>query len=746
MDFDNIYDYCDYDEVCFSDILESAIASNFFTTKYVRSDDSISMASDVLDLFTAHFYIFRDYAESHGIYKSSSKLNALYNRTNKSTLAYCSNALRSLTMAVSTANIPLAMRIMRSLYETLVISTALNYKLSNQKTSVLNKSATKKAESICGVDENDDKFYINKIKEKLNKNDINSTPSRFSSFDCSFDWTAPLFESFDESKIKSVFNKSLEQLLDNIEIEDITKILGLYEFDSMHQMTDPFYHHSIIEIYSNSKNPTISPLCFDDPNESGLSYYSKYEEAFFLDEIKQLGPLFSTYFRSTALKSKKLINRFDRVNEDIVLSSFSYYSDDYYPDSESPKRVKRISFESGNESSYVNIVKNFKQQAKDGISYNIDKDDYYKDLEECNIDPMFIKILTGLTKSDSTEEMESINNYFSTYKDNYIVSDDAFFIDENNPRWFDKNKPRLYGYYDGLVNEGHSSDLAYKWQNIFKSLLNGLRFDDIKNLPIEAQYKFFETSDYKKIFINYNAENHYSKEESAIAQFLISTIQSFTNICNLILINDASTALNEAKKLYESIIIKTYIGIKNKKELSGIVENQDNLPVFKFLSEAMNYTTITIQLTNDKKELIESNLFPQNEYVEEKAEKFFSKKHPKLIKDMIDETKLFSFAADDDLHSIDDIALYLSNTIGLDVSASTFNRMYLSNLSINVPFFNDGDASDNTLSLMILDFASLLNRTLSYDIISDLIADEYLNKVVDVINFMIEKDLDEIDV
>lgn len=746
MDFDNIYEYSEYNEARFSDIIKSAMVSKFVSPRYIRFDDSITIASEVVTMFKTNFFIFKDYIESNGIYRRKSRFNELYNRTNKSSLVYFSNALRSLDMAVASANIPLAMRIIRSLYESLVIIIAINYELDSQNSAVLNKYVKRKMESTGKLVVNDDKYYVNKIREKLNKNDINSTPSLFSSFECSLDWLTTLFESLDESKIKSIYNKSLEQLLVNIEIEDITKVMGIFEFDSMHQMSGPFYYHSIVDIYLNSKIPTMTPLSFDDLNEVGISYYSKFKEAFFLDELKQLGSLFSTYFKSTAFNNVDLIRRFDRVNLDIVLSPFNRYIENYYPESNSPISVKRISFEIGNESSYVNIVKNFKLQSQEGECYHINNDDYYKDLEKGNIDPMFIKILKGLIKTGSLKEMESINEYFSTYKDNYIVSDDAFFINQDNPRWIDKNRHQLNNYYDGLVNNNSSSNLAYKWQNVFKSLLNGLRFDDIDKLPIEAQYKLFKTGEYKKIFINYNAENIYKKDELSTAQLLISSIQSFTNICNLILINDVSTALNEAKKLYDTIIIKTYIGIKNKKELRQVIINQEDLTVFKFLSEAMNYTTISIQLTNDKKELIEGNLFPTKEYDGEKAEKFFALKQPKLIKKMIKENELFSFAADDDLHSIDDIAFYLCNKIGLDVSVSTFNRMSLYNKFLNAPFFTEGVISDNTLSLMILDFASLLNRTLPYDIISDLISNESLINVMSVVNFMIEKDLGEINV
>lgn len=749
MNFINIYEYSDYDKEAFADIIERVKSFNFISPKYVVSDDSISVACDVVSLFKTNFFIFKDYIEFHGFYKEKIEINKIYNRTNKSAIEYYSNALRSLDMAVASSNIPLAMRIMRSLYESLVISIALNYRLANQKLSILNKSAIERAESISkGVDikDNDDDYYINKIAEKLKNNDINSIPSLLASFESSLNWTVPLFKTFDESKIKKIFNKSFEQLSENIKIEDITKVLGIFEFDSMHQMTSPFYYYSIVDIYLNSKNPTITPLYFDNANELGISYYSNYEKAFFLDELKQLTSLFSIYFRSTSFNDNKLLDRFEKVNEDIVLSPFLNIPDNYYPKSRAKTGVRRISFDIGNESSYVNIVKKFRQQAKNGDNYSIKKDDYYKNLEFCNIDSMFIKIIKNIIKSESIEEKESINNYFATYKDNYIVCDDAFSIDSNNPRWFDNERYLLYGYYNGLVNENHSSNLAYKWQNVFKSLLNGLRFYDIKKLPIEAKCKLFENAESKKVFINYNSENIYKKEELATAQFLISSIQSFTNICNLILINDASTALNEAKKLYESIILKTYIGIKNKKDFRGVILDQEKLTVFKFLSESMNYTTINIQLTNDKKELIERKVFPTKEYESERAEYFYKMKQPKLIKDIMNNNKPFSFTAEDELHSINDIAKYLSNKIGLDVSVSIFNRMYLLNQSINSPFFSDDDVSDNTLSLMILDFASLLNRTLPYDIIADLIDDKRLKNVMDIINFMIKKDLGEINV
>jgi hypothetical protein len=747
MNLDNIYEYEEYDKVVFSSLIDKARALNFVYPKFVRTNNNILVACDVANLFKTNFFLFRDCVESNGFYKKNTRGNKLYNRINQSTMVFCSDALRSLDMALSSANVPLAMRIMKSIYDTLVLSTAINTDSLKKKSCLTEKQLSKYATLLSNIHDEDDLFYVNKIRAKLKQNDLNSVPSQFSSFNLSLDWLTPLFSAVGENKIKSIFNKSYEQLVQNISVEDITKILGIFEFDFINQMAVPFYEYSIVDIYMNNKNPAITPLVFDDINELGISYYSKYEESFLLDSLKLLPKLFVTYFKTTSIQNNDLLSWFSKVNTDIVLKPFSNYKRDYYPEGGASKEVQRISFERGNESSYVNIVNDFKQQAKLGSSYYIDNQNYYVNLSECNIDPMFIKVMKGLINIDSDEKKESINKYFSNYKDTYIVSDDAFCVDKNNPRWAKDRHNYCSSSYEGQVNNNFSGDLAYKWQSVFKSLLNGFRFHDIKKLPIEAQCNFFNLKEPKRIFINYNADNKYKMEdELATGQFLISCVQSFTNVCNLILVNDIASALNETKKLYDSIIIKTYIGIKNKQEVKGVVVDQGDLTVFKFLSDAMNYTTINIQLTNDKKELIEGNIFPSKVYNSDEANNFYRMKHPKIIRDMMEEHELFSFTGDDGLNSVDDIASYLSNNIGLDVSVSTFNRLYISNLSKKVPFFSTKEISDNTLSLMILDFASLINRTLQYDIMSNIIDKKSITKVIDVVNYMLKRDLGEIDV
>lgn len=746
MDFDNIYNNEEYDDVLFSDIFNRVKSSKFFYPKYMERNSNLSVACEVIELFKTNFFMFNSYLESECIYTKSNKVTSLCSRINHSTRDFFYNSLRSLNMAIANSNVPLSMRIINSIYETLVISTSINYGLVNNDSSELYQSITKRCSVVNKINCSKDSTCISDMKNKLHKNDINSIPPSFEYFYNSLQWLSPLFKDCDENKLSRIFNVPLDSIIKDFNVDDLGKILGIYQFENLHEMTKPFCNYSIVDIYLNNKNPSLTSLDFDEINERGISYYSRYEEALLLDSLKQLPILFEIYFKSIPNMQTEMVSRFSRANYDFVLNPFRTYTT-RYPDGENQKPVQIISFEKSNESCYASIVEKFKIQSKLKKGYFVTKEDYYKKLEFCNIDPMFIKIIQGLVPTVSIDEQAFVNNYFTTYKDNYVVSDEAFSIYDNNPRWNDLNSSLFDGFYKNQVNTNSSSKLAYKWQNVFKSLLNGIRFNDINKIPIEANCDFIGLDKGKKVFINYKVDNEYNlKGEFATGQFLISSIQSFVNICNLILINDFASAIRESKKLYESIVLKTYIGFKNSQEAKYAQIEQENLTVFKFLSEAMNHNSINIQLTNDKKELFEQNIFPTKEYNCVIANNYFSRRIPKIIKDMINNNEWFSFADNDDLDSFDDIANYLSNYVGLDLSLSSYDQIYVSNFSLNVPFFSTHCVSDNVMSLLILDFASLLNRTLPYDIITEIVDNKSLTKLMDIVSYMLNEDLGGIDV
>jgi hypothetical protein len=692
---------------------------------------------DLSLLFEANFMQYKMFCESNGIYKDESNNN--YNYINKSTLESIAKALNSLRCALASVNIPLSMRIIREIYDTLIVSIAINQgELENKKGYLYSNYDSELAKY--NSDDVSDSYYIDRLIKKIDGRKIFDDVCDFSLFDLDLSFTYPLFRQLDKDKECVNIKKPNKNKKQKIKTVDLAKILNLHDMDYIYEMTQSFYSYSLLNQFFDSEYYAVSPLDFPDDNRKALCIYINLNKVYLLQALKQLSKLLDAYFGSCFTNG---LERYKAVNKQIIKECCNL-SVDYFEKIEDFSFSNQMSFEDSDEAKFVSILKDFKQQKMNGEQYHIENDKFYPSLTRCNVDPTFIDIMRGKISIDTDRDKDSINKFFNDYKQCHLVTDECYHINH------EMDVDTMFGtVYDdklpGFYNIKRSGDLAYKWMNIFRSFLNGIRFSDTQVFPIEAYVKSDINSDMRKIFILNNAQNVYKKNvENNIDQLMISCVQMFCNMCNSIILNDESTALNEARRLYDAIVIKTYLSATFFEDYYSDKDgNQSRL--ISYLNDSVLADEIGLIRTKNKKIVEESHLFADKRYNEKLEKRYIDRCTTDIERKKIDTFKPFSFTLSDNLKSVNDIADFLYNEKGIDVYLVTFNKMLDSYAAFTAPFLNKGGSNDDALVLMILDYASLLVRTTGIDLIITATDSSRINRAVSVLNYMLKKDLKLLD-
>jgi hypothetical protein len=629
-----------------------------------RQDQELQM---MIGLYFATFKYFKEYLDSYRLLNRSG--NKDVDRINNSMTSYIFDSVRVCLVSISTANHPLFLRTVRELYESIVIAIAIN-QIDEKGQYVLLSSFNDKVSSV-SYRPFTEKLFVKDLKSNLKKGIDDRTFFNFnvSSFTDDLEWTYPIFKMIDPYHKKVKLKKSDDSGTWGITVLNLANLLDIKGYDIVEFETLAYKHISILEHFSDSINPTVHKMSFE--NEINDLYIANIQR---IRESCKSASIFITH----------------------VIDSFFYAI-------AIPQRLSLI---------LSNLVRVITYTVPNNLMSSF-KDDFaglYEELPGITYkDSKFMEILKENLDIISDNQKDKINKYFSTYKDKFLVTNDVYTIGKT------------------IEGDEHScTNITIKYMNVFRSLLFGLRYYKDNDLPslLTAKHTFMgypKSVANKKAFLTDELVNY---QESNIDVLTLSLIQGVANLCNSALLGANISFLEEARLLYESIILKTYLNIKFK---------DDDCVVDKYFEESAKTIMAQHKVISLRDKIIQDDL--NNHLIDSSMKKTFAM-YNDMYSTNLSNHFLFSVCEVDGIESFDDMLKYLS---GRDIylHLSSFDKFYNQKSFEILPYINKANLTDNEVKLTILDLSLLVFKCFKYDSFLKKVGYEKLTDVIQLGIYMI---------
>lgn len=658
-------------------------------------DEKLHLLFEKLSLFNIVFYQFERYVKEHDSLSSIDEYEI--KRVDKRVIEYLSISLKTLRMALATANCSFAMRITEGIYRTLILAIALNIKDDDGKYILLKTYLDEKYLFDFSDESNED--YIKRIS--YNSESIVSFEllnfKKKNLFNDDLSWTYPLFKILDSENLLCNIRNPEDKY--KITLDDISRVLVMNSYDIIPCTSEAFNTYSSFEHYFDAKNPVIPPFDFaEDKKYSFFFNFSRFSIGNVFSSVLYMTSMIVEFLYSIEI-NEKLSKKFNDISFQITESLYNL--DSKVDDIKNPKKtLMNEPFAATN----MNEVR--------------------------NNDDMFAKILNGMVDVSSDKDKEAINEYFVTYRDKFLVSNEVYGVE-----------------HVFVSNQISSESIALKYMNCFRSLLNGLRFSKYERYPSKSKYdkkKVFP--DNNKIFKKASNQIFKSKYEDLSFENIITSYQLLANVCNSVIIGDKDNALIEAKHLYETIGLKTALF---RWDMENFFDEKDIEKVSSYLryQEANMQNGLTSLLKCEFAKFIEKdevfNDIPFDKVTENKYKTKFAKDSGFETFPVMDN---FKFTKINSINSYETLFKYLSDKKEMNIVLSQFDRMYKQHNKLSMPFFDDDDIKDQDLILLILELAEILVQTTLFDTIVMFLKDDNIDIVIDTVLYMIKSDLAMIEI
>lgn len=478
---------------------------------------------------------------------------------------------------------------------------------------------------------------------------------------------------------------------DNLTIEVLVRLLALHDLKPALANTKQFLSHSITELFSNTKNPTIEYYFL--PDEDDFNYLGRIEKEYMENSIVSEVFVFQTL--SCLVESTlEYINILELSQKDV--DSFNYYLDIILSCGDEDEELDNLQEEDDDDANLYDegFISSNEMEYPFDVRYN---------------DSLFFNILKGNNKMS----IEEINSYFVNYRNKYLVSSDVISCEDT----FHKM----------------TTTLAYKYLNIFRSLLIGMRFYKTQFNPDEVCIKdssfvgiMDKIYDNKIIFDSTEFERMVLNDDELKSNILLVTlIQHMVNICNSIISDDISSSLVEMMSLYEMAVMKIYINFMGDNCLNNFLDecfflSQKNIQDVKIFEELLDELEDYQPLSQEsEKQLIEQ--------MEENGD-FKQYDYPSP----------FDFAPNN-IHGISDIVQFLNNKVDIDLEVIDKNNLFDIYNIINNPFEIMHDDLDLKLSKMLLGVSQMIVSSLKCDPLFEI--NENMKTAMDICESLIQFDL-----
>lgn len=681
----------DYDVLLFEIMIE-----NYDYIKYVDyDDDKLYYLSEELSLFNIIYYQFQSYIKEHNSLSSITENEII--RVNERVIEYVGTSLKTLRMALITANCSFTMRISDGIYRTLLLAIALNVRDDEGRYILLNSYLDEK--HLFDFSDDSNEVYAKRIScntgiamsyELLNLKEKNL-------FEDDLSWTYPLFQFKDPDNIYC----NIKDEKSKITLDDISRVLGMNSYDIIPCTAEAFTSYSAFEHYFDAKCPVISPFDFEEDKKD--SFYFNYSRHFIGDifsSVLTMTSFIAEFFDSMDI-DEELAVKFDDISFEITESLYDL--DGKIDDIKSPN---------------ISLMKD------PFIAKNMN--------EVRNNDDMFARIFNGDVKVTTDKDKEVINNYFTTYRDNFIISNEVYGVD--------------HVFTSSSIL---SESIALKYMNCFRSLLNGLRFSKDKKYPSKSKFSnkdtFLDNSVNNKLLFKASTTVFKSKSEDLSFLNIITSYQIMANVCNSVIIGDKANAIKEAKHLYETIGLKTAL-FRWDMEKSFTKNLTDETSSYLKYQKANRKNGLTSLFKSACSQFIESEeMFkdaPFNKINENKYKMKFAKVSGY---DYFPEFDDFKFTKIDSINSYETLFKYLSDEKDMNIVLTQFDRMYKQYHKLSMPLFGDDDIKDQDLVLLILELSEILIHTTLFDAIVMFLKDDNIEIVLDTVLYMIREDLARIE-
>jgi len=468
----------------------------------------------------------------------------------------------------------------------------------------------------------------------------------------------------------------VSQVIKNIEGETLTmemlaRLLNLHDLKPSLENAKQYLNHSITELFANAKNPTIEYYFL--PDEEKFNYLGSIEKEYMDNSV--VSEVYVLQSLSCLIESSMEVLNVLKLDQKYV-EPFVYYLDSIlsYGDDE---------IDEDEDLEDLEVDEQIEENLYDEGFISSDELEYPFDVRYNDV--MFYNVLNN----KNTMSNENINTYFNNYSAKYLVASDVVLCNEA----FHKN----------------STKLAYKYLNVFRSLLIGMRFYDAEFNPKEVHLKnssFSEMIDEnygdKIIFDSTEFERAVLDDDEIKSNILLITlIQNMVNICNSIILDDVSSSFVEIKSLYDMAVMKTYINVMGDDCLNDFLDecfflSQKNIQNIKIMEEVLD-------------ELEEYQPLSQIE----------EKKMIQIIKEdedfeIYEYPSPFDFAPNN-INSIADMVAILKDRVDVNLGALNIGDVALLYKILNNPFADINNRFDSQLSLMLLQGSQLIVETLKVE-------------------------------
>ncbi|MCK9191296.1 MAG: hypothetical protein M0P10_07110 [Sphaerochaetaceae bacterium] len=637
-------------------------------------------------LYYTLFTYYTEFLETHNLFKSTSPIKEL-NEFNSNFIYNIKDSLRVLTINMDVGCYPHAVRILREMYKSIIIAIAVNED-DERGNNILFDSFSKRILST-RKDSFDLKNFCENIIKNCDESVTEGTPTKYKteSFYDDLSWTYPLFLKLDPKHKIVKFENPCQASKKNINIKDLAKVVLDSNFEILDLLTEPFEHYSTVEYFINANSYSYPPFAFDDEIERAL----RDDEEDLFESIKYclsyMISLITSFLSKTQLPSylSALLLNIGHLNMDM----FNNLTEEDITNLDKKNKVSR--FES-------KILNSF-----------------------TNLDSTFVKIVSQDVSVKSDSERKVIDEYFSSYREHFLFNNDVMFYEQTIK-----------------MDKLSSKNMAIKYSNIFRSLLNAMRFQkkNDKNSQISELIRVKDTDqDFYEGFGDlyvYECNEDISFSDSEGDIMCISAVQLMVNVCNSILVDDYYGVFEESKQLYESILVHLYI--YNVKMMNGDCFRLDSSFIHEFYEKNLEHFVFSFNL---------AELVTMNGTSKAMDDVFLSSSGMKEAERIGSSKYLFEFGKNHNIAGFDDLAFYLSES-GVNVKVEMFEKLYNVYVKNSSMFMKKEVIEDELLSLIVLDLASMMFKSLRYSSLSLLKSDDTLEDIENLGFYMIKKDLREI--
>lgn len=539
-------------------------------------------------------------------------------------------------------------------------------------------------------DDEDNYLIIDSFKKSFSEDYNNSSIDCFISD--SLEWSKPALKILNG---KSNIYKETE--FDNISLDMLAQLLNLFDMKLALLNTEQYMNHSISELFANTKNPTIEYYFL--PDEENFNYLGEVEREYMDNSIINEFYVFQSL--NCLIESSIEVLYALSINQN-EMDPFIHYLDfilSYGEDDEEDDDYldESVENEATDDSSMYDegFISTNEMEYPFDVRYN---------------DPSFYNVLND----NSSMSIEDFACYFDNYKDNFFVVSDVVNQDE--------------------VLFNNSKKLAFKYLNLFRSLLVGFRFSRVNFNPRKVLIK-------DSIFSNMVDDNYDNKilfdstefertalddDESRSNILLITVIQDMVNICNSIISSDVSSSLIEINSLRNMTVIKSFINIMGESYLNDFLDesfflSQKNLQELKISEKIIDTLSEDDTLSFHKEKKLFSSF--------EEAEGITISNYPSFLDFTQNEINCMSEMID-----------YIKNITGLDLGILNISKIEEMYSLLNNPFDNKSSEIDLNISMIVLNCAQLIVNSLETEPLFK--QNDKTKEVVKICNQLIKKDFD----